>query len=265
LLISGVVRILAAAMLAIPSIAFVLDHIIGRSGQKWTEDTKAIDDDESIEQGESSLSNHMIAMTSEKNRIAAVTLLAAVFIYAAMFMIPLEWQFGAFDHRSIQHAIGYCGISLLASGFLSGFSSRVAYAFYCVVSGLVIFAAWFCLSTRPPTSSSSHEDVVLALARNPGTIFFASYVFLAWAFRQARWESRRWAVIGTAICLVFSFWWEVIQQPMLGSYGKGPRHSFQIEQIEADFAGIVLGLGIYWYAVLRRRSESGQRIMPAAA
>ena len=86
-------------------------------------------------------------------------------------------------------------------------------------------------------------------------LLLTSFGVLARQIYQLRWFSHP-APVAALIVLSASIHWELIFQPSISVYSKGPRGSVEWPQVGADFAGILLA-----YIALRkvRMREGGER------
>lgn len=70
-------------------------------------------------------------------------------------------------------------------------------------------------------------------------------------------ESRKLVAIGgLLLCLSASFYWELIQQPVVGVYDGPPRHTVQMPQVLADAIGIALAFATLWGITLHSTSPA---------
>lgn len=185
--------------------------------------------------------------------IGALTLLAVFFGYSAMFLVAQDSSLWTFDRRTVQHFICFVGIGLLAPGVASGMGDRLVRRFFTTLGGMAVVFVWLWFTGRP-NDLNTEADVILEIICTFGTVLVPIYALFAWCAKGLSWTRMRWSWIGAAITLGLSLWWELIQQPLIGSYGHPARDTIQVGQLVADSIGLALGFATYLLVIGRMTS-----------
>ena len=158
---------------------------------------------------------------------------ALFFSSVDLFGLGLAWQFGP---RELVHLTGSLGAVLVSWPILQVVSqSRPDKLFYfCAFFYFVIamFVHRFLV----------YEESEFRFLLWGGAYIVFSCILLTSSFLNNKNSRASWLLIFSA-CLIeiFNLWWELVQQPLLGSRGDAPRGYCQLAQVLCDFLGVVAG------------------------
>lgn len=168
--------------------------------------------------------------------------------------------------RTLAHGIGYAGIFILIAGslMLTKIADAKQPSTLTLIVATVIFVAVVLGAGRLEVISGKLATLfaVLAIYALATRLVINELVYLAGkALRQRgvvfkQLSSQTVAILAAlGLTCTMSLGWELLYQPLIDVYGKGPSGRIDYWQLIADLVGIVMGLAL----TIRLAGSAGQR------